>query len=47
MLSTSMFVTGFIIVSLYLVGLFYMINYSHNTQPEDMKSDKETGGVFK
>ena len=41
MLSTSMFVIGFIIFSLYLVGLIYMINWGHNSQEKDETNDSE------
>ncbi len=41
MLSTSMFIIGFIIFSIYLIGLFYMINWGHKSQEEDEANDKE------
>mgnify|MGYP001453732757 CR=1 FL=1 len=41
MLSTSMFVIGFIIFSLYLVGLIYMINWGHKSQEKDETNDSE------
>ena len=41
MLSTSMFVIGFVIFSLYLVGLIYMINWGHKSQEKDETNDSE------
>lgn len=41
MLSSSMFVIGFIIFSCYLIGLFYMINSSHKSQEEEEANDAE------
>ena len=39
MLSTSMFVIGFIIFSLYLFGLLYMINWGHKSQEASERND--------
>lgn len=41
MLSTSMFVIGFIIFSIYLIGLIYMINYGHKSQEKEESNDPE------
>lgn len=41
MLSKSMFIVGFIIFSIYLIGLLYMINWGHKSQEEDEANDKE------
>jgi len=41
MLSKSMFIVGFVIFSIYLIGLFYMINWGHKSQEEEEASDKE------
>ena len=41
MLSKSMFIVGFIIFSIYLIGLFYMINWGHKSQEEEEYNDKE------
>ena len=41
MLSTSMFIIGFIIFSIYLIGLFYMINWGHKSQENDQTKDPE------
>ena len=40
-MNTSMLIVGFIIFSLYIFGLLYMINYSHKSQEKDMKEDPE------
>ena len=40
-MNTSVFIIGFIIFSLYLFGLFYMINYSHKSQEKDLEDDPE------
>ncbi len=40
-MSTSMYIVGFIIFSIYLFGLFYMINWGHKTQEKDEANDKE------
>ncbi len=41
MLSKSMFIVGFIIFSIYLFGLLYMINWGHKSQEKDEANDKE------
>ena len=41
MLSKSMYIVGFIIFSIYLIGLFYMINRGHKSQEEAESNDKE------
>ena len=41
MLSKSMFIIGFIIFSIYLIGLLYMINWGHKSQEEEESNDKE------
>ena len=41
MLPNSMFIVGFIIFTLYLIGLFYMINWGHKSQEEKELNDPE------
>ena len=41
MLSKSMFIVGFVIFSIYIIGLFYMINWGHKSQEENEANDKE------
>ena len=41
MLTKSMFIVGFIIFSIYLIGLFYMINWGHKSQEESEANEKE------
>ena len=41
MLSNSMFIVGFIIFSLYIIGLFYMINWGHKSQEKKEAEDSE------
>jgi|TARA_B110000858_G_C17598062_1_gene378742 hypothetical protein len=41
MLSNSMFVIGFVIFSLYLFGLLYMVNWGHKSQEKDESHDPE------
>tara|TARA_A100001035_G_scaffold275720_1_gene269549 strand:+ start:315 stop:431 length:117 start_codon:yes stop_codon:yes gene_type:complete len=36
-----MFIVGFIIFSIYLFGLLYMINWGHKSQEKDEAKDKE------
>ena len=36
-MNTGIFIVGFIIFSLYIFGLLYMINYSHKSQEEELK----------
>jgi len=40
-MNSGMLIVGFVIFSLYLFGLFYMINYSHKSQEKDMRNDPE------
>ena len=40
-MNLGMLIVGFVIFSLYIFGLLYMINYSHNSQEKDMKNDPE------
>ena len=40
-MNSGMLIVGFIIFSLYIFGLLYMINYSHKSQEKDMKNDPE------
>ena len=40
-MKSGMLIVGFIIFSLYIFGLLYMINYSHKSQEKDMKNDPE------
>tara|TARA_B100000575_G_scaffold275928_1_gene260941 strand:+ start:822 stop:968 length:147 start_codon:yes stop_codon:yes gene_type:complete len=41
MLSNTMFIIGFIIFSLYIIGLFYMINWGHKSQEKKEARDSE------
>ena len=41
MLSNTMFIIGFIIFSLYIIGLFYMINWGHKSQEKKENRDSE------
>ena len=41
MLTNSMFIIGFIIFSLYMIGLFYMINWGHKSQEKQEAEDSE------
>tara|TARA_B100001175_G_scaffold204176_1_gene173362 strand:- start:33 stop:173 length:141 start_codon:yes stop_codon:yes gene_type:complete len=41
MLSLSMFITGAIIFTLYVIGLIYMINWGHDSQKRKMENDPE------
>ena len=41
MLSNTMFIIGFIIFSLYIIGLFYMINWGHKSQEQKENRDSE------
>jgi len=36
-MNSGMLIVGFVIFSIYIFGLFYMINYSHQSQEKDMK----------
>ena len=40
-MKSGMLIVGFIIFSLYIFGLLYMINYSHKSQEKDMQNDPE------
>jgi hypothetical protein len=40
-MSSGMLIVGFVIFSIYIFGLLYMINYSHTSQEKDMKNDPE------
>ena len=40
-MNSGMLIVGFIIFSVYVFGLIYMINYSHKSQEKDMKDDPE------
>jgi|TARA_B110000114_G_C14724271_1_gene250539 hypothetical protein len=42
-----MFIVGFIVFSLYIFGLLYMINYSHKSQEEDLNDDPELKNLKK
>ena len=40
-MNTGIFIVGFFIFLIYIIGLLYMINYGHKSQEEDMKNDPE------
>ena len=40
-MNSGMLIVGFIIFSIYIFGLLYMINYSHKSQEKDMENDPE------
>ena len=40
-MNSGMLIVGFVIFSIYIFGLLYMINYSHNSQEKDMNDDPE------
>jgi hypothetical protein len=40
-MNLSMLIVGFVIFSLYIFGLLYMINSSHKSQKDDMDNDPE------
>ena len=40
-MNSGMLIVGFIIFSIYIFGLLYMINYSHKSQEKDMQNDPE------
>ena len=46
-MNVIMFIVGFTIFFLYIVGLLYMINRSHNEQKEDVLNDPEIPKNFK
>ena len=41
MMNTSMFIIGFVIFSMYIWGLIYMINWGHKSQENDQTKDPE------
>ena len=40
-MKSGMLIVGFVIFSVYIFGLLYMINYANKSQDEDMKNDPE------
>ena len=42
-----MFIVGFIIFSLYMIGLFYMINWGHKSQEKKEAEDNEINSFKK
>ena len=40
-MNLSMLIVGFVIFSLYMIGLFYMINYGHKSQEKEESNDPE------
>jgi len=40
-MNSGMLIVGFVIFSIYIFGLLYMINHSHKSQAKDMKNDPE------
>ena len=46
-MNVIMFIVGFTIFFLYIVGLLFMINRSHNEQKEDVLNDPEIPKTFK
>ena len=46
-MNVIMFIVGFTIFLLYIIGLLYMINRSHNEQKEDVLNDPEIPKTFK
>ena len=40
-MKSGMLIVGFVIFSVYIFGLLYMINYANISQDEDMKNDTE------
>jgi hypothetical protein len=46
-MNLSMLIVGFVIFSLYLFGLLYMINVSHKEQEKDLLNDPEIPKNFK
>jgi len=46
-MNLSMLIVGFVIFSLYIFGLLYMINYSHKSQKDDIDNDPEIPTNFK
>jgi hypothetical protein len=46
-MNLSMLIVGFVIFSLYVFGLIYMINVSHKEQEQDLLNDPEIPKNFK
>ena len=46
-MNVIMFIVGFTIFFLYIAGLLFMINKSHNEQKEDVLNDPEIPNTFK
>jgi hypothetical protein len=46
-MNLSMLIVGFVIFSLYIIGLIYMINFSHKEQEQDLLNDPEIPKNFK
>ena len=46
-MNVIMFIVGFIIFFLYIIGLLYMINRGHTEQKEDVLNDPEIPKTFK
>ena len=46
-MNVIMFIVGFTIFFLYIVGLLFMINKSHNEQKKDVLNDPEIPKGFK
>ena len=46
-MNVIMFIVGFTIFFLYIAGLLFMINRSHNEQKEDILNDPEVPKLFK
>ena len=40
-MNLSMLTVGFVIFALYMIGLFYMINYGHKSQEKEESNDPE------
>tara|TARA_B100000767_G_scaffold152300_1_gene143322 strand:+ start:87 stop:224 length:138 start_codon:yes stop_codon:yes gene_type:complete len=40
-MNLGMLIVGFVIFSVYIFGLLYMINYANKSQDEDIKNDPE------
>jgi len=40
-MKSGMLIVGFVIFSVYIFGLLYMINYANKSQDEDIKNDPE------
>ncbi len=46
-MNVIMFIVGFIIFFLYIIGLLYMINRGHTEQKKDFLNDPEIPKTFK